>query len=83
LDGKKWRDILSEEILQPLNLLAFFLKFWRMMQQCKPLEDFIMIKVGGGAGIRTLGGVTPTTIFETVPFDRSGTPPHFGHAIKA
>ena len=30
---------------------------------------------GGGAGIRTLGRVAPTTIFETVPFDRSGTPP--------
>ena len=30
---------------------------------------------GGGAGIRTLGGVTPTTVFETVPFGRSGTPP--------
>lgn len=30
---------------------------------------------GGGAGIRTLGGVTPTTVFETVPFSRSGTPP--------
>ena len=31
---------------------------------------------GGEAGIRTLGGVTPTTVFETVPFDRSGTSPH-------
>lgn len=30
---------------------------------------------GGGAGIRTLGGVTPTTVFETAPFSRSGTPP--------
>ena len=30
---------------------------------------------GGGAGIRTLGGVTPTTVFETVPFNHSGTPP--------
>ena len=32
-------------------------------------------KDGGGAGIRTLGGITPTTVFETVPFNRSGTPP--------
>lgn len=31
--------------------------------------------LGGGAGIRTLGEVTPTTVFETVPFNRSGTPP--------
>ena len=30
---------------------------------------------GGGGGIRTLDGVTPITIFETVPFNRSGTPP--------
>jgi hypothetical protein len=30
---------------------------------------------GGEAGIRTLGGVAPTTIFETVPFNRSGTSP--------
>ncbi len=34
-----------------------------------------IIHSGGGAGIRTLGGVTPTTVFETVPFSRSGTPP--------
>ncbi len=32
---------------------------------------------GGEAGIRTLGGVAPTTIFETVPFNRSGTSPYF------
>ena len=30
---------------------------------------------GGGGGIRTHGGVAPTTVFETAPFDRSGTPP--------
>jgi hypothetical protein len=30
---------------------------------------------GGEAGIRTLGGVAPTTVFETAPFDRSGTSP--------
>jgi hypothetical protein len=30
---------------------------------------------GGEAGIRTLGEVAPTTIFETVPFNRSGTSP--------
>jgi hypothetical protein len=32
-------------------------------------------EAGGEAGIRTLGGVAPTTIFETVPFNRSGTSP--------
>src|SRR5690349_9535327 len=30
----------------------------------------------GGGGIRTLGtGVTRTTVFETAPFNHSGTPP--------
>src|SRR5215213_7712084 len=33
-------------------------------------------RVSGGGGIRTLGrGVTPTTVFETAPFNHSGTPP--------
>ena len=31
--------------------------------------------IGGETGIRTLGGVTPTTVFETAPFDHSGTSP--------
>src|SRR5689334_23312346 len=36
----------------------------------------------GGGGIRTLGGrVTPTTVFETAPFNHSGTPP--GRWLKA
>ena len=30
---------------------------------------------GGETGIRTLGGLTPTTVFETAPFDHSGTSP--------
>ena len=29
----------------------------------------------GERGIRTLGTVTSTTVFETVPFDRSGISP--------
>ena len=33
-------------------------------------------EASGGGGIRTLGrGVTPTTVFETAPFNHSGTPP--------
>ncbi len=36
------------------------------------------IGCGGETGIRTLGGVTPTTVFETAPFDHSGTSPRFG-----
>ncbi len=30
---------------------------------------------GGETGIRTLGGVAPTTVFETAPIDHSGTSP--------
>ena len=29
----------------------------------------------GGGGIRTLGAPKGTTVFETAPFDHSGTPP--------
>ena len=35
----------------------------------KPLET------GGGGGIRTHGTLACTTVFETAPFDHSGTPP--------
>ena len=31
---------------------------------------------GGGGEIRTHGKLAPTTVFETVPFNRSGTPPY-------
>ena len=34
-----------------------------------------LLQTSSGAGIRTLGGITPTTVFETVLFNRSGTPP--------
>ena len=30
---------------------------------------------GGERGIRTLGGLAPTTVFETAPFNHSGTSP--------
>jgi hypothetical protein len=30
---------------------------------------------GGGGGIRTHGTLACTTVFETAPFDHSGTPP--------
>ena len=40
---------------------------------------------GGETGIRTLGGLAPTTVFETAPFDHSGTSPRGsgGGAFKA
>ena len=33
---------------------------------------------GGGGGIRTRGALTDTPVFETGPFNRSGTPPNAG-----
>ena len=33
------------------------------------------IAVSGEGGIRTLGAVSRTTVFETVPFNHSGTSP--------
>ena len=40
---------------------------------------------GGEEGIRTLGTLARTTVFETAPFDRSGTspPPCLGQSEKA
>ena len=40
---------------------------------------------GGEEGIRTLGTLARTTVFETAPFDRSGTspPPCLGQSQKA
>lgn len=34
-----------------------------------------MEPIGGETGIRTLGRLAPTTVFETAPFDHSGTSP--------
>ena len=40
------------------------------------IADLItLLKFGGERGIRTLGGLAPTTVFETVPFNHSGTSP--------
>ena len=37
---------------------------------------------GGETGIRTLGRLAPSTVFETAPFDHSGTSPwYFALAI--
>jgi hypothetical protein len=33
-------------------------------------------EIGGETGIRTLGTVASTTVFETAPFNHSGTSPH-------
>ena len=41
----------------------------------KPLRFFQARFFGGGGGIRTHGTFARTTVFETAPFDHSGTPP--------
>ena len=37
-----------------------------------------IVKAGGETGIRTLGTIACTTVFETVPFDHSGISPWGG-----
>jgi len=44
----------------------------------KPFRIFF----GGEGGIRTHGGPKATTVFETVPFNRSGTSPNSGAIIS-
>ena len=36
---------------------------------------YLRVKYGGETGIRTLGRLAPSTVFETAPFDHSGTSP--------
>lgn len=42
---------------------------------------YISIESGGQTGIRTLGTITGTTVFETAPFDHSGICPHVLRAL--
>jgi hypothetical protein len=49
-------------------------------KKAKPLENAIVSKGlsyfrGGERGIRTLEGLAPLTVFETAPFNHSGTSP--------
>ena len=45
-------------------------------QKAQHIQGFLRsIAHGGEGGIRTLGTRVRTTVFETVPFDRSGTSP--------
>ncbi len=58
------------------------LTMWRI-QKFKPLRSWMSstrVRIGtscGGGEIRTLGGLTPTTVFKTAAFDRSATPPKY------
>jgi hypothetical protein len=42
---------------------------------CHDQNSKLSNSIGGKGGIRTLGGPKPTTVFETVPFNHSGTFP--------
>ena len=37
---------------------------------------------GGEGGIRTHGTIASTTVFETAPFDHSGTSPHVWSGVR-
>ncbi len=62
--------------LPTLLALALTLPLWllvrRLRQSKKPP---LRAEAGGGGGIRTRGALTDTPVFETGPFNRSGTPP--------
>ena len=45
----------------------------------KYTSNISVLSRGGEGGIRTHGTVTRTTVFETVPFDLSGTSPSGAH----
>ena len=45
--------------------------------------EAIVVHAGGGGGIRTHGGCWPTTVFKTVSFSRSDTPPRHRHCSSA
>jgi hypothetical protein len=38
-------------------------------------NSHLLADIGGETGIRTLGRLSPSTVFETAPFDHSGTSP--------
>ena len=40
-------------------------------------KSLILKYIGGEGGIRTLGTLASSTVFETAPFDHSGTSPQF------
>ena len=65
----------SSEVNSPL---ATTLENTEKFRRSDQAENGLSREVGGETGIRTLGGVTPTTVFETAPFDRSGISPSGG-----
>lgn len=55
---------------------SFIFRIW-LISAIFPTGNPVLVRTlaGGERGIRTLGTVAHTTVFETVPFDRSGISP--------
>jgi hypothetical protein len=54
------------------------------LKNCKYLFlNVLILKNGGETGIRTLGTLARTTVFETAPFDHSGISPRMTWLPKA
>ena len=58
-----------------LNELLLAAVIWVISRESKYASLRTRISYSGEGGIRTLGGPEPTTVFETVPFNHSGTSP--------
>ena len=58
------------------SLIALKTGFWRNRSPMKkPHWRGAVMGAGGETGIRTLGTIAGTTVFETAPIDRSGISP--------
>ena len=60
------------------DVMRFVMQNWPISAGRKSKQLFLLYLfrfIGGETGIRTLGGLAPTTVFETAPFDHSGTSP--------
>ena len=67
------QNIVSFDANKTPNITAFF----GCNIGCEFCKYLIIKLIGGKTGIRTLGTRKGTTVFETVPFDRSGIFPDF------
>ena len=81
-------DLLERHGQTPVtdNVAKMWRKKWEIVNHGLPvvrpkrLKSFEIMSVrgenfGGETGIRTLGRLSPTTVFETAPIDHSGTSP--------
>ena len=47
----------------------------RLVQNFANKNNAFIVVYGGGSGIRTLGGLSPSSVFKTGAFDHSAKPP--------